>query len=356
MTEIAKLTHKNSREEIACADILKLICAVLVVAIHVNPFNDVNWYLSHGLGNGISRIAVPFFFVASGYFCFRKTSFDTFDFKVAWKYSLRILTLYFIWVAIYSPMIVYKISTYDSGLIRGLLAAAKEIVFGYSHLWYMPATAFAVLVVAFALKKRISVGKILAAGFLLYIVGLLGDSYFGLLNGVPILKKLMQLILAFFGTTRNGLFEGVLFIGIGAFFAFSKPNLKNSIAAVGFVFSLAITLVETFAVDRFELARYHNIYLFLVPTAFFLFYLALNIKLPPFKHSEKMRTYSSLIYYIHMGVRFLMITVVEGMIIKDHKIHSLLRFAIVLAVSAALSAAIGKAEKHRGFGWLKKLH
>ncbi len=53
-------------------DIMKLLYAVLVVTIHTSPLNSINKYFNYGLTQYIARLAVPFFFVTSGYFCFRK--------------------------------------------------------------------------------------------------------------------------------------------------------------------------------------------------------------------------------------------------------------------------------------------
>lgn len=48
-----------------------LLCAVLVVFQHVGhdlPRESLGWWVQNVLGGGISRIAVPFFFLASGFF------------------------------------------------------------------------------------------------------------------------------------------------------------------------------------------------------------------------------------------------------------------------------------------------
>ena len=49
-------------------DLFRLYCAVLVVAIHTSPFMDQNNKLGFISTQVIPRIAVPFFFIVSGYY------------------------------------------------------------------------------------------------------------------------------------------------------------------------------------------------------------------------------------------------------------------------------------------------
>ncbi len=75
-------------------DIMKLLYAVLVVTIHTSPLNSINKYFNYGLTQYIARLAVPFFFVTSGYFCFRKTTLENFEKGLPLAYAKRIFLLY----------------------------------------------------------------------------------------------------------------------------------------------------------------------------------------------------------------------------------------------------------------------
>ena len=50
-------------------DIMKLLMAFLVVEIHARPL--MNFALAQKILDGIDVIAVPFFFLASGFLCFQ---------------------------------------------------------------------------------------------------------------------------------------------------------------------------------------------------------------------------------------------------------------------------------------------
>lgn len=49
-------------------DCLKLICSFLVVSIHTTMFHELNPQMYYFYHNYITRFAVPFFFLCSGFF------------------------------------------------------------------------------------------------------------------------------------------------------------------------------------------------------------------------------------------------------------------------------------------------
>ena len=52
-------------------DVAKFISALLVIAIHCAPFIEINETLNFVYVQIIARLAVPFFFMASGWLFFR---------------------------------------------------------------------------------------------------------------------------------------------------------------------------------------------------------------------------------------------------------------------------------------------
>ena len=75
-------------------DIVKFICAFLVCVIHIPPFQTDLFGLNHlnfWLQNYLCRIAVPFYFTASGFLLFRKTEFNNLNQNRIKKYCAKIL-------------------------------------------------------------------------------------------------------------------------------------------------------------------------------------------------------------------------------------------------------------------------
>ena len=95
---------KMQRNEYKSLDLFKLIFAVLVVIIHTKPLLDIsdkaNWFFS----NSFLNLAVPFFFITSGFLLFEKLKSisDDADKKTAVKkYVGHLLKLYLIYVRIF---------------------------------------------------------------------------------------------------------------------------------------------------------------------------------------------------------------------------------------------------------------
>ncbi len=346
-------------------DIAKFVCAVLVVAIHTTPLIDINVHLDNALCSYLTRLAVPFFFITAGYFCFRKTSYSEFDFHIPFRQALKILKLYLLWTVIYFIPLLYRdVYNCEEGYLWGLLYAVRTVIFsGYHHLWYLNATAFSIIAISIAIKKKFHIKTILLWGFLLYLIGLFGQSYYFLikpLSNYPILWSFLQIFRKIIATTRNGLFEGVLFVSIGMLFAYKKIVLKYTHALIGFIISMLLLFVEVFIIIYQDLFLEKNTYLFLAPAAFFMFYLISHIEIPISPFTGKLRTYSTLVYFVHSWINTPILTavilVLNRLLNTDYTLHSFLRFLVVLGTSIFISWIIMKLENLKHWKWLKKLY
>ena len=56
--------------------------AILVVMLHACPLLDISELADYYSSKGITRIAVPYFFVASGFFLFRKMPKGIFEWDI----------------------------------------------------------------------------------------------------------------------------------------------------------------------------------------------------------------------------------------------------------------------------------
>ena len=144
-------------------DVVKFFCSFLVVAIHVMPFSE-NVFPNADAWNffftkTICRIAVPFYFAASGFLVFRNMDSGTVDWERIKRYCFKILRLYGIWSLIL-------------------------IVGGKGHLWYLGATVVGVLCLSLCFHWRMKFGVMVFLAALLYSIGLLGDSYYGFLEPI----------------------------------------------------------------------------------------------------------------------------------------------------------------------------
>ena len=203
-------------------DILKIVLAMMVVGLHTLFWSDQDAQLARFLNSYLFRIAVPIFFIINGYFAFRAIQEPKRFFNWFW----RIMALYGVWALIYAPLYVPHLKTIKDW--------ALQIGIGYFHLWYLPATAVAGLLVYWLRDAPRAVRLGLMA--LCYSIGL-GLQYLGnyhVFAGSPLDAQLQ-----YYPIYRNTLFFAFPLFGLGYDLAKScmaertKPIFAGLIALMG---------------------------------------------------------------------------------------------------------------------------
>ncbi len=244
--------------------------------------------------------------------------------------------------------------------IYGIINIVKTVLIrGYRHLWYLHAVIVAVLIITILLKKRYKIQSILIIGMVLYLIGLLAQSWFGIIRPLeknPFLWKSLKLIKKIIGTTRNGIFKGMLFLGIGMLFAYRNIIIKFSYAVIGFFISMILMLAETIFVNYFHFCRLTDMYLFLVPSAFFLFYIMLHVKLKEKQIYIKLRKYSMFIYLIHWWIA-LSVSAAAKLLKRYYKMEmsSFFKFFMVVIISYLVAKLFYWLIEEKKWTWLQKL-
>lgn len=190
-------------------DILKVVMAFLVVALHIFPVSKLEGLeglISYEIASGITRIAVPTFFLISGFFLRNKLN----DTAYLWKYVKRILLLYVIWQIVYLPDLI---KCYNLGWFNRFDMILK-LIYGYWHLWYLLASVFAVGLLYLVRNTSVYTKWIL-------IVSLLTTGYiFQVLIQADVLHRYLdvQFVYSIIGTTRNFLFFAFPMMLIGSLY------------------------------------------------------------------------------------------------------------------------------------------
>ena len=89
------------KKRFAALDDFRLIAAVLVVAIHTSPLTCWNPEADFWFTRVFARVAVPFFFMSSGYFLARK------GWQGIGRFIRHALLLYGISILLYLPLNLY---------------------------------------------------------------------------------------------------------------------------------------------------------------------------------------------------------------------------------------------------------
>ena len=136
-------------------DVVKLLMAFLVVEIHTRPL--MGFPFAERIIEGIDVIAVPFFFLASAFLCFRGLDEASFADKAlpgaarVRRTIGKLLRLYLTWTVLFLPVTIFGSVIHGDGLVHALAIFARGMLFiGENYyswpLWYLLAS-----VVGFAL-------------------------------------------------------------------------------------------------------------------------------------------------------------------------------------------------------------
>ncbi|MDE5967384.1 MAG: acyltransferase [Lachnospiraceae bacterium] len=289
-------------------DVMKFIMALFVVVLHTHPFVDVNDTLSFLTADIMGRVAVPFFFAATGFLLEKQIGQQKEKREIIAPYIRKLLILYCIWTVVYLPIIIYeKIIASDTSLTYDVFAIARDFFFAgsYAHLWYLPATAVG-LVIVYVLRQYAGERECSIILFILFCMGLLTQSYFGLLlKIVPVyglLWKLMKLVKIVMVTCRNGIFFGSIFLYMGMWIARCNIKAKTYIAVLGLSISIVLFTMEASYLQKTGMVREQDMYLILLPVVFFLvlFALSLTVRID----TVFLRKMSINIYFVHMIFKF----------------------------------------------------
>ena len=201
-------------------DDFRLIAVILVVANHTRSAEgQFLWLLTV-----LRRVAVPYFIMVSGYFLGRD------GWRSAGRFWKKTALLYGTGVLLYLPL-----NWYAGQLTPDFL---RQVLFdgSFYHLWYLPALLLGTPVAW--LLSRLGQRKALLTAGGLYLIGLGGDSYYGLLPEWA--AGFYDIVFRVFTYTRNGLFYVPLFLLLGA----AGITLGRRVSAAGFLISLSMLVSE----------------------------------------------------------------------------------------------------------------
>ncbi|WP_234032736.1 serine racemase VanT catalytic subunit [Paenibacillus faecalis] len=325
-----------SSNRFGAIDQFKIIAGILVIAIHTGPLTTYSAYGDFLFTSIFARIAVPFFFMASGFFLFRKLNGTSAqNLAIVHRYASKIGLLYLISIILYLPLNVYagyftEFSWY---------ALIKDLIFDGTlyHLWYFPALITGVYITFFLLNKLPFPLLFLVTG-LLYFIGLLGDSYFGITILNDHVHELYTQMFQLFDYTRNGLFFAPLFLTLGAWTAKrTRPLPPARESAICFITALTFMFLEGMLLKQVAWPRHDSMYVFLVPTVYYLFQWLLSLQ---GRGGAYLRQISTWMYILHpMCIVFVRavakVTGLSELLISNSLIHF---FAVTLL--SVLAAAI----------------
>lgn len=246
-------------------DIMRIVASLFVIAIHIAPFFQINPALDTFITRVIGRLAVPFFFITTSFFLFK----DGYPSKQRISKTIfHLLKWYVFAIIIYIPLMIYNGYFIQDHLffemIKDLLTDGT-----FYHLWYFPAVIIGLVIVCIITKYLPKYSFVIVS--LLYIIGLCGDSYYGLISQVKFIDYIFNNLFQFMDYTRNGFFFAPMFLMLGVILASEKKNFKNNMSFIFLVFCLSLMIVEASFLHKLSFIKHDSMYLFLPFVSYFLF-------------------------------------------------------------------------------------
>ena len=330
-------------------NLAKFISAILVIGIHTSPLQGLHPNLNYFTRSIVFRLAVPFFFICSGYFLSDKLFSDDKEKTKNYikKHILNMLNIYIFWSIIYTLL---NFNTYfgDGNIIKNIILTIARFLFkgAYVHLWYLSALCVSVYLIYVILDKY-NFNVLIFISVLFYIFGLCGDLYYGFIANT-IFGKMMNIYFLLFGEMFNSFSWGMIFIVIGI--GINKFNLefkiKNSFI-MSFILFLLFT-IESFTLKYFDIPKDNctSIALLFLAPMLFIYILTLDRKYEDIfilrKNSNTFRDVSLYMYLIH-GVFLIFLPILYNKIgIDNEPWINLVNFILVTILSIFSSLVLMK--------------
>ena len=317
--------HKaHGATEYMAMDIFRVVAALLVITIHTSPLTSFSDTADFLLTRVLARVAVPFFFMATGFFllpgggsrsgsgdCSGGRSLPDGDPTSGRSQSnggrsrsgsgncsgkrrlsgsiKKLCLLYAIAIIIYIPLNIYS----GQLEISSPLDVFRLLLFDgtFYHLWYLPAAMVGLMLMAL-LQRFFSLKGCLIISLILYGIGLGGDSYYGLISMLPPLKAVYDGLFTISSYTRNGIFLAPIFLCLGWLVKEMQKSwqiqtcgrrggrqadmpgaifFKKETVPGFFFLSLGLMAAEALLLRFLGWQRHDSMYIFLLPCMVFLF-------------------------------------------------------------------------------------
>lgn len=269
-------------------DFMKFIFSICIIAIHTSVFKYFNSTLYYTIPMGLMRIAVPFFFVTSGYFFYQRLQ----DNKDSKSYILRLIKIFIIFegaeVLIYTPALLFSHNFHILPYLWKMISVGLGGIY-----WYLISLILSFVIVTPLWKKK-RINPTLIIGLILYLMVFSVDSYSMIFNQTRI-HSLAKIHTCIWTWPQAGLCSSLFYLSVGALIYQKKPKITYS--KVFLVLSLICLIVESYLLQSHG-ASDANCYISLIIGTPLLFIEVLkhpNMKI----HTNQLGKMSLYIYAVH---------------------------------------------------------
>jgi len=322
----------------------KFIMALLVVAIHVEPFTgNMAFYYDHCL----ARIADPMFFTLSAYFLFDKLLASDWNSDVFFKQIKRLFAYYGIWLIVYTPIIAGRTWMHTGSKFEFVWQMIRQIFLTgpYGALWFIPALILG-LVLTYLVGKYTTPLICLIISCPFFLLSVVQMEYYHLVKDIAWLTALNDFFCSIFGWLGNGVNFGWFFCALGLYLASKKHSLRSYRQDVCLtVFWGCMLVLECTMIRHFSLGISYGVMLMLIPVTYYLMWIVLRmpeaIKAGNHtfeKNAKYLQDMSLLIFPLHYGIMELMEHVLRN--VSWYIASTTIQYIVVIVITCTISALI----------------
>lgn len=272
-------------------DKFRIIAALLIIAIHTYPLFSINENIDFIFTHVFCRIGVPIFLMITGYFILPKALENR---RTLIEYTIKILKIYAICIILYLPINIYAGKLKQIGILQIFKAILIDGTF--YHLWYFPALILGIWIIYFIIKNMKSNKKTFFIVLILFIIGLFGDSYYGITEKFSITKNIYEIIFKIFNYTRNGIFYVPIFLYLGYIIKHKKIKIDTNKNLIFILIFTILMIVEGLILHHFNLQRHDSMYIMLIPAMIYIFNFIIQNNN---EDNKKLRDIATTIYIMH---------------------------------------------------------
>lgn len=288
-------------------DLFKFIFCIEIIALHTHVLNLLPG--SYYFINIFVRLAVPYFFVASGYYLRKKyVNKNTKTYKeILFSFEKRLLYpyIFFMLIALRQCWTTYMLNGMtQKEIFKNLLKDA--LFYPRGALWFVLALMIAAIIIFPFMKMKNGVNVCLMIGCFFFLFALICNNYYFLVKDTP-LQTLVDYYMQHFVSARNGLFVGLIFVSLGmkcydlhSFFARKKGKIIFLLVGFFFIYAAEVTVLRYLCYERIDDKSLYLSQLILIP-ALFLFSVLFPVNIPA-KTSILMRNLSTGMFYLHRPI------------------------------------------------------
>lgn len=334
-------------------DLTKFILSFLVVAIHVNPLGETY----NAFRFPLVRIAVPIFFLYSGFFLFKKiaSSDEQMHRSILSHFIKRNLLLYLFWFVVLLP-VTFKIRHYftpDGWLDVSKIFKCFLFSTTFRASWYIMATVLGVLFV-YLLSRYLGNVGVLVVGAILYVMCCITSNY----GNYPVFTSVTTLIQNHYPAPIYNSFPVAIFwVAVGKLYAENKvPVLSQMWKRILLLLSFMLLIGERYFIAKLQCSIDNDCYFLLAPVCILIFSLTIHSSVK-IKYASKLRSYSTLTYCLHASLsEFFKLRYQRfGLDVSTLK-DALIFYGIIVIICLLVNTVFLFLERHSCFKWLKYAH